>query len=315
MGYIKQALALHTDRGLPNPRLADIDYIKIMSNAVKKYESVPKRQEMISDGMFHFIARLTKRASQDSFVRAVTDWIILGAYTGFRKSEWCNDHPVDFETITDPQWGTRATSLAIIAEDFSFATCTGARLDDIHNITDSNITFTTLCIRKQKNNDNGQLLTYQRRPTSTWMCPTQASINIVRRAVRLGTPPGHPSAVYLDASSGQRRQITSSEFATFLRHVAHKTFNIPNRHPDLRSWSCHSLRVTAANLLHRAGFSDSFIKNRLRWRSDTFLMYLRNTFHTASQHTNAITLGLDPPSKDDSRPLELHEHVLSTTTS
>jgi len=58
MGYIKQALALHTARGLPNPRLADIDYIKIMSNAVKKYESVPKRQEMISDGMFHFIARL-----------------------------------------------------------------------------------------------------------------------------------------------------------------------------------------------------------------------------------------------------------------
>ncbi len=56
MGYIKQALALHIDRGLPNPRLADIDYIKIMSNAVKKYEDVPKCQEMISDSMFHFIA-------------------------------------------------------------------------------------------------------------------------------------------------------------------------------------------------------------------------------------------------------------------
>ncbi len=87
MGYIRQALALHIDRSLPTPRLADVDYIKIMSNAVKKYESVPKRQDMISDGMFHFIARLTKHSSQDSFVRAVTDWIILGAYKGFRKSE------------------------------------------------------------------------------------------------------------------------------------------------------------------------------------------------------------------------------------
>ncbi len=55
MGYIRQALALHTDRGLPNPKLADLDYIKIMTNAVKKYKSVPKHQEMISDGMFHFI--------------------------------------------------------------------------------------------------------------------------------------------------------------------------------------------------------------------------------------------------------------------
>ena len=150
MGYIKQALALHTDRGLPNPRLADIDYIKIMSNAVKKYESVPKRQEMISDGMFHFIARLTKRASKDSFIRAVADWIILGAYTGFRKSEWCNGHPVDFEKITDPQWGTRATSLAIIAEDFSFATSTGSCLDDINNISPTATSLSLPCASANK---------------------------------------------------------------------------------------------------------------------------------------------------------------------
>ena len=56
MGYIRQSLALHSDRGLPNPKLADLDYIKIMTNAVKKYKSVPKHQEMISNGMFHFIA-------------------------------------------------------------------------------------------------------------------------------------------------------------------------------------------------------------------------------------------------------------------
>ncbi len=83
MGYIKQALALHTNRGLPNPKLVDLDYIKIMTNAVKKHEDVPKCQEIISDGMFHFIAQLVKRSSQDSFVHAIADWIILGAYTGF----------------------------------------------------------------------------------------------------------------------------------------------------------------------------------------------------------------------------------------
>ena len=55
LGYIKQALSLHANCGLPNPRLADLDYIKIMSNAVKKYKDVPKCQDMISDGMFHFI--------------------------------------------------------------------------------------------------------------------------------------------------------------------------------------------------------------------------------------------------------------------
>ena len=290
MGYIKQAMALHINRGMPNPRLAVIDYIKIMSSAVKKYEDVPKDQEMISDGMFHFVARLAKHLSQDSFIHAITDWIILGAYTGFQKSEWCNNYPVDFERITNPQWGTCATSLAIIADKFRFTTATGSCFDNIRHIADTDIVFTIVCICKQKNNDNGQQLTYQRRSGSTWMCPTQASIDIICRGDRLGTPHGHPIAVYFDASSGTQQQITSSEVTSFLWHVAHKTFNITAQHPALKSWSCHSIRVMAANLLHCARLSDSYIKNRLRWHSDTFLMYLRNTFYTASQHTNAITL-------------------------
>jgi hypothetical protein len=81
-------------------------------------------------------------------------------------------------------------------------------------------------------------------------------------------------------------------------------------HKDLLMWSCHSIRVTAANLLHRAWFSDSYIKNRFLWRSDTFLMYLRNTFYMADQHTKAITLGLDLPDRSIARPLEPHESLL-----
>jgi hypothetical protein len=36
----------------------------------------------------------------------------------------------------------------------------------------------------------------------------------------------------------------------------------------LDKWSTHSIRVTACNLLHRARYSDTYIKNRLRWKSD-----------------------------------------------
>jgi hypothetical protein len=43
-------------------------------------------------------------------------------------------------------------------------------------------------------------------------------------------------------------------------------------------------------------------------------MYLRNTFYTADQHTAAITLGLDPPSGDITRPLETHETILGVGT-
>jgi hypothetical protein len=101
--------------------------------------------------------------------------------------------------------------------------------------------------------------------------------------------------VYRDPASGARRLITASQATIFLRHVVHYVFDIPIGHRDLFAWSFHSIHITAANLLHR--FSDSYIKNHLRWCSDTFLMYLHNTFYTADQHTAAITLGLDPPSR------------------
>ena len=77
-GYIKQVIPLHTDRRLPSPNLADINYIKIMTNAVKKFKNIPKCKEMISGSMFYYIANLASRTSEDSLVCVVTDWIILG---------------------------------------------------------------------------------------------------------------------------------------------------------------------------------------------------------------------------------------------
>ena len=61
---------------------------------------------MISDSMFHYIANLASCASEDSLVCAVTDWIALGCYTGFQKSEWCSDNHELYATIDDPTGAT-----------------------------------------------------------------------------------------------------------------------------------------------------------------------------------------------------------------
>jgi hypothetical protein len=154
LGYIKQAVALHTDCRIPNPHQVVINYIKVMTNAVKKYRTVPKRKEMISDSMFHYIANPTSHASKDSLVCAIMDWIALGCYTGFRKSEWCSDNHNSYTTIGDPNWGDRPNALPIIAEDFSFASATRHHFHDINATPDDAITFMSLCFCKQKNNDN-----------------------------------------------------------------------------------------------------------------------------------------------------------------
>ncbi len=49
-----------------------------MTNAFKKYKTVPKCKEMISDSMFHYITKLVAPASEDSLVHATVDWIALG---------------------------------------------------------------------------------------------------------------------------------------------------------------------------------------------------------------------------------------------
>ena len=54
-GYVKMACKCHTDLGLPSPRLADTDYISVILDAVKKYQSVPDRREMIHDSMYRHL--------------------------------------------------------------------------------------------------------------------------------------------------------------------------------------------------------------------------------------------------------------------
>jgi hypothetical protein len=214
---------------------------------------------MISNSMLHYIDALPKCTSEDSFALTVIDWITLGCYTGFQKSEWCSDHHDSFVTIDDPNWGDCLTALPGIARDYGFAAESSRRIHDPATSSDHDVVFTSLCFRKQKNNDNGQTLTYRRHHDSHWLCPTQASLNIVRQAQHLETPCDHPVVVYHDQGTGLCRQITAFQVAAFLRQVAHKVFNIPTSHKDLLAWSCHSICVTATNLLRRARFSDSYI--------------------------------------------------------
>ena len=57
---------------------------------------------------------------------------------------------------------------------------------------------------------------------------------------------------------------------------------------DIKRFSSHSIGVGACVLLHHSGKDSKFIKLRLRWESDTFRLYLRNTTLLAGQHCKAV---------------------------
>ena len=75
-----------------------------------------------------------------------------------------------------------------------------------------------------------------------------------------------------------------------MRAVASKTFHLhpTNDRDSLRLWSSHSLRVGACVLLHAMGFPPQDIKWLLRWMSDAFMAYLRNTAVLSQRQNQAL---------------------------
>jgi hypothetical protein len=82
--------------------------------------------------------------------------------------------------------------------------------------------------------------------------------------------------------------ITDKHISTWLQQAAKITHGIADPN-DLARWTSHSVRVGACVALHEAGADPMTIKNRLRWRSDTFMDYLRHTGRMAANHAALLT--------------------------
>jgi len=57
---------------------------------------------------------------------------------------------------------------------------------------------------------------------------------------------------------------------------------------ELKQYTPHSIRIGACVLPYDKGHSEVFIKDRLRWRSDTYMDYLRDTPRLARQHADSL---------------------------
>ncbi len=73
-----------------------------------------------------------------------------------------------------------------------------------------------------------------------------------------------------------------------LRECAARILKVDMADEVLKLYTPHSLRIGACVLLYEKGKSAVFIKDRLRWKSDTFMDYLRDTTIVARQHAAAL---------------------------
>ena len=144
----------------------------------------------------------------------------------------------------------------------------------------------------QKNRVNGQLISFVREPRFQSMCPVCISLSILRLAVDLGASCSTDPLCVYRSESGTVQYLTGTSITAYYRYVTKLVFPAVSV-ADLHLVSTHSLRVTACVLLHEAGMDGSYIKLRLRWKSDCFEMYLRNSNRITLRHNLAITEDTD----------------------
>ena len=303
--YLTAAYKLFNDRSLDFR--SKYDYIEVILKALKNYEEVPKRRNMITDSMMHWLVAEAKRQDQDHATTSIVDWILLGRYTGFRSSEWCQTTQSTYKRIDE--WPGQP-SRAFIRSDFTFMGQNERRLHHGNELRDAMVEHLRVKWRKQKNKQNGQEIDFADDASNPEYSPTRASLRIYQRSTRLEVKDHEPMAVFKNRF-GATKYITDSMVNDLLRRSAVAVLGLKASDPAVKLWSTHSIRVTAANLLHRAQLSDSYIKTRLRWLSSSFLMYLRNTIYAADAHVKALHINLGAKEEHNAsyRAMEPHEHI------
>ena len=293
--YLVAASELSLPAKMMNPCL-DImgkqsTYIKDILKESKRWEAIPNRKEPVTKQMIEYIIQKGKdlqKKNSDNIYSALSDWLVLGQQTGFRRKEWAQDRTL-LKKDKDIQRNIDNSSSAFIMEDFEFRINAHKRINNSSTKEVNKASVVNIKWRYQKNLDNGQVLSYVKDTEDKQHCALEACKKIRKRAIKLKIAKDKPIAVYTEYEKGNKKAcyIDDIHVKTILQEVAKQVCGIKCR-KELARFSSHSITVGACVLLHAQNISAEDIKFRLRWRSDSFRMYLRNIIQLAERHKDAI---------------------------
>ena len=257
----------------------------ILLREQSKFEKEPDRREPLHPYVIQKMCELAKDADPLSFQACVWDFTGVGRFGGFRSQEFAMDSKKHVKMYVLPD-GTLVVR-AFTTDNFIMYDGRNARLANaLQNRATAKAIGTLFVV--QKNRRNGQIIKHQRLPVEYKdYCPVELAFSILTRAQLLGrTEPDDALCVYKD-TDGEISYLTGDEVTKYYRSVVKLV--IPNiSDAELKLISTHSIRVTACVLLHEAGKDGTYIKLRLRWLSDCFEIYCRNTETITAQHVEAL---------------------------
>ena len=284
-GYMNAINAYYKDQGHRQPfNWKDNSPASILLRAQEKFEQEPDKRNPLTEAM---CVRMLARARDEdalSFEAAAWNFTAVGRYGGFRAQEFCMDSPKEIRYYVMPD-GTEIVR-AFTNSDFLFydkdSIAMEAPLRNRRKIKIGGQRY-----KVQKNRMNGQVITQKCCPEYPEYCSPTNMLEIVSRAEMLGyAEPNDPLCVYQN-KKGDVRFLTGQSMTDYYRTIALSIYPSMTKE-ELSLISTHSLRVFACTLLHEAGKDGSYIKLRLRWLSNCFEVYLRNTDRIRQQHEEAL---------------------------
>lgn len=247
-------------------------------------EKEPDRRRELPDRAIVKMMLLAKDEDDALGFRAcVWDITGLGRFGGFRQQEYAMDAKSEIKYYVKPDgsYVVRAFTLSNISfRDKEAAT--------IHHPLQNEDACDEIGTEYdiQKNRVNGQVVFFRREDKYPAFCPVRRGLSLVRRAVDLGQESHQPLCVYRDAKG--KHYLTRKDITQYYRFVV-KLIQPNIAAEELKLISSHSLRVTACVLLAEAGKEGWYIKLRLRWLSDCYEVYIRNTRRITWQHMEALS--------------------------
>jgi hypothetical protein len=264
-------------------------FISSALKEVKRWEEVPNRRQPLTKQMIRNLKERAKKKHADSLEDSIADWLVCGLHTGFRSVEWAQERDPDkhgFYRADDP----KQQIYAVREDDIQFQNKDKRFLKEK---TDPAAVLMDITWRIQKNRQNNEKKSFAKNLHDNDFDSVASMQRIIDRARRYGVPSDEPLAVYRRCKGSKHRTyITNASIDRIMKAIARACYDLDDK--QVGQYSTHSVRVGAAVHLHAANFSGDKIMERLRWKSNKYMVYLRNIPQLAAQQTAAIhTINID----------------------
>ena len=283
----------YTPSGLPMDGAKYFPMLQKLLTHMSKWSKGRSEALPLTPAILHCLHSKSKNSHPHSFEACAFDAICLGLQTGSRCSEYCCGTPTEPDDLFCKVPQSHYTGqyagfpIAFIPDDISFLTKSRVIIPPSKALSDGH--FVRVRFKFDKGGTGNLIFrTFQRLDSSkSAFCPLLAALRALNRWSSLHLHHLTPLFSYGEKSSPSF--LHDAAVTKLLRESTIETYNNSShlyrtRVNDIRT---HSLRVSACLILVAANLPTPAIEHRLRWSSDAWKVYVRESLSHMDQASSS----------------------------